>query len=322
MTDREEPSAVGPGPPDAAATPDVPADLPARGTAGSPGSARPPRNRTARFAWGSLAVILVAVIGLVTYALTDPPVTLETVQRTTAAPEVVAELAKVPASVFDTVGATAPDTTLAAPAVLSGQPPLQSAGKPEVLYVGAEYCPFCGAERWPLIVALSRFGRFTGLKNMQSAPLSVFPGTQTFSFVGAGYASRYLAFSGVELYSDAVNARGSFARIDTLTPIQTLAVARYGGRPAAGAASGTYPFVDIGNRMVATTSAFSPAVLVKQSQAAIAGGLSQADNPITQAVVASANQLTAGMCAVTRQQPATVCTSRGVRDAAASLGMG
>ena len=228
MTDRQEPSAAGPGPPDDAA----PADPAARGTAGTPGSARPPRNRTARFAWGSLAVILVAVIGLVTYALTDPPVTLETVQRTTAAPEVVAQLAKVPASVFDTVGVAAPDTTLAAPAVLSGQPPLQSAGKPEVLYVGAEYCPFCAAERWPLIVALSRFGRFTGLKNMQSAPLSVFPGTQTFSFVGAGYASRYLAFSGVELYSDAVDGRGSFARIATLTPVQAFTVARYGGRSA------------------------------------------------------------------------------------------
>ena len=321
MTEREEPSAAGLGPPDAAdaaAAPEAPAGLPARGAAGSAGPARPPRNRTARFAWGSLAVILVAVIGLVTYALTDPPVTLETVQRTAAAPEVVAELAKVPASVFDTVGASAPDTTLTAPAVLSGQPSLQSAGKPEVLYVGAEYCPFCGAERWPLIVALSRFGRFTGLKNMQSAALSVFPGTPTFSFVGAGYASRYLAFSGVELYSDAVDARGSFARIATLTPIQALAVARYGGRPAVGA----YPFIDIGNRMVTTTAAFSPAVLVKQSQAAIAGDLSQADNPITQAVVASANQLTAGMCAATGQRPATVCTSRGVRDAAASLGMG
>ena len=107
-------------------------------------------------------------------------------------------------------------------------------------------------------MALSRFGRFTGLKNMQSAPLSVFPGTQTFSFVGAGYASRYLAFTGVELYSDAVNARGSFARIATFTPVQAFTVARYGGRSAAGAASGTYPFVDVGNRMVTTDLGLQP----------------------------------------------------------------
>jgi len=279
---------------------------------------RLPSNRSAQLAWGAVAVILVAVIALVTYALTDSPVTLRAVQRTTAAPEVVAQLAKVPTSVFDAVGATAPDTTLAAPTVVTGQPVLQSGGKPVVLYVGAEYCPFCAAERWPLIVALSRFGQFAGLKTMQSAPLSVFPGTQTFSFVGAAYTSRYLAFTGVELYSDAIDAQGSFARIATLTPVQALALARY-GTPLT---TGTYPFVDIGNRMVTSTSGFSPAVLVKQSQAAIAGGLNQADSPTTQAVVASANQLTAGMCAVTGQRPATVCTSKGVREAAASVGMG
>ena len=140
-----------------------------------------------------------------------------------------------PASVFDSVGASAPATDLGAlPTVLTGQPVLKSAGKPEVLFVGAEYCPFCAAERWPLIVALSRFGHFTGFKNMQSAQLSVFPDTQTFSFVGSTYTSRYLAFTGVELYSDAVDAHGAFARIATLTPVQTALVARYGsGRPTA-----------------------------------------------------------------------------------------
>jgi hypothetical protein len=285
-------------------------------------SVRRPRNRTAQFAWGAVAVILAAVIALVTYALTDPPVPRQTVRRATTAPDVVAQLAKVPPSVFDAVGASAPDTTLVAPTVLSGQSLLRAGGKPEVLYVGAEYCPFCGSERWPLIVALSRFGYFTGLKNMQSAPLSVFPATQTFSFVGSTFTSRYLSFVGVELYSDAVNAEGAFARITTLTPVEALALARYGSRRGSGASPGTYPFVDIGNRMVTSTSAFSPAVMVKQSQAAVAGGLSQADNPITQAVVASANQLTAGMCAVTGQQPVRVCTSKGVRDAVTSLEMG
>jgi Domain of unknown function (DUF929) len=282
---------------------------------------RPRRNRTAQFAWAAVAVILVAVIALVTYALTDPPPTPQKVQRTTAAPDVVAQLAKVPTSVFDTVGATAPDTALVAPTVLYGQPLLAVGGKPEVLYVGAEYCPFCASERWPLIVALSRFGHFTDLKNMQSAALSVFPGTQTFSFVGSTYASRYLAFSGVEIYSDAVDTRGTYARIATLSPAQALAVAHYGNRPGTTAAPGGYPFVDVGNRMTLSTSSFSPALLVKQSQAAIAGDLSQAASPITQAVVASANQLTAGMCMATAQQPTAVCTSKGVRDAAASLGV-
>ena len=64
------------------------------------------RNRTARFAWGAVAVILVAVIALVTYALTDPTPRQQAVQRAATAPAVVAQLANVPMSVFDAVGTT------------------------------------------------------------------------------------------------------------------------------------------------------------------------------------------------------------------------
>jgi hypothetical protein len=35
-------------------------------------------------------------------------------------------------------------------------PHLTSSGKPEILYVATEYCPYCAVENWPLIVALSR----------------------------------------------------------------------------------------------------------------------------------------------------------------------
>src|ERR1700721_1365736 len=56
---------------------------------------------------------------------------------------------------------------LSAPTVVYGNP-LSSGGKPEVLYVGTEFCPYCMAESWPLIVALSRFGQFTGLRTSRS----------------------------------------------------------------------------------------------------------------------------------------------------------
>ncbi len=36
-------------------------------------------------------------------------------------------------------------------------------GKPQFLYIGAEYCPYCAAQRWATIVALSRFGTFSKL---------------------------------------------------------------------------------------------------------------------------------------------------------------
>jgi len=46
---------------------------------------------------------------------------------------------------------------------------LTADGKPLVLYVGEESCPYCAAERWSLILALSKFGNFTGLKYMLSS---------------------------------------------------------------------------------------------------------------------------------------------------------
>ena len=281
----------------------------------------PSRNRTARFAWGAVAVILVGVVVLVVLALTGPPRTPGVVHRVATSSDVIAAMAKVPESVFDSVGVTAPDSALTAPRVLTGQPPLSSTGKPEVLFIGADYCPFCGAERWPLIVALSRFGHFTSLHNMQSAQLSVFSDLQTFSFVGSAYTSRYVAFTGVELYSGAADIDGAFTRIARLTPTESAMLARYGAGPTTGSGPASYPFVDIDNTMVTSTAGFSPAIIVGQSQSAIVAALSQPDSPIGEAIVSSANYLTAGICLATDQQPQSVCSSRGVRTAAQALGV-
>lgn len=279
-----------------------------------------PHNRSTRFVWGAVVVILIGVIAIVVYALAGPPESNGTVRRAPTSAAVMAELAGIPPSVFDAVGVSTAAIPLTAPTVVDGAP--VSAGKPEVLYVGAEFCPFCAAERWPLIVALSRFGRFTALTNMQSAASSVFPGTQSFSFVGAIYSSRYLTFTGIELYSDAVGTDGTYARIADLTPTQSALLSRYAGQRSPAGDPGAYPFVDIAGLLVTSTSGFSPGVLAGLSQSAIAGALDQAKEPSTQAIVASANYLTAGICRATHGQPVPVCTSKGVRSAAAALQLG
>lgn len=275
--------------------------------------------RTTRFAWGAVVVILIAVVALVLYALAGTPASSGVVHRSPASSAVMTELGTVPTSVFDAVGIRS-TTPLVVPTVLSHQPPLAAGGRPEVLFVGAEYCPFCAAERWPLIVALSRFGRFTALDNMQSAPQSVFPALQSFTFVGTAYTSRYVSFTGLELYSDSVDGDGVFTRIATLDPDQAALLDRYDDGVPSG--PGSIPFVDIDNTMVTSTSGFSPATLVGHPQAAIAGSLTETGAPIGQAIVASANYLTAGICRATGQQPPGVCDSRGVRSADAALGPG
>ena len=108
---------------------------------------------------------------------------------TAAASDVIAGVTGVPAATFDAVGVSG---DLVAPHALpEGTPPIEADGKPLVLYVGAEYCPYCAAERWPLAVALSRFGTFSDLGQTESAGIpEAYPHTPTLSFHGSSYTSR------------------------------------------------------------------------------------------------------------------------------------
>ena len=67
---------------------------------------------------------------------------------------VVDKVTSVPASTLDTVGKGGFTGKIE---TITGNPkPLTANGKPELLYVGAEFCPYCGAMRWAEIVALSQ----------------------------------------------------------------------------------------------------------------------------------------------------------------------
>ena len=70
----------------------------------------------------------------------------------------------VPDSVLEQVGLLAGGASgPTAPTSLQGQPPLTDHGLPAVVYVGAEFCPYCAVQRWALLVAFSRFGTFSNL---------------------------------------------------------------------------------------------------------------------------------------------------------------
>src|ERR1700722_14197678 len=76
---------------------------------------------------------------------------------------------------------------------------LTSGGKPEIVYVGAEYCPYCAAERWALTAALSRFGTFSNLHYIHSSSTDVYPSTPTLTFYKSTYTSKYVDFQPVEI---------------------------------------------------------------------------------------------------------------------------
>src|SRR6478735_2329724 len=58
-------------------------------------------------------------------------------------------------------------------------------GKPELLYVGGEFCPICAAQRYSVLAALTRFGTFSNVSSIISSENQV----PTFTFHGASYKS-------------------------------------------------------------------------------------------------------------------------------------
>lgn len=199
-------------------------------------------------------------------------------------------------SVVKTGGLGNPLTPVAATPVLK-----DSGGKPIVLYVGGEFCPYCAAERWSLVVALSRFGTFSDLKLSQSSSTDVYPDTRTFSFAGSHYTSQYITFQGVEVADRAQQP------LETLTAEQQAVMAKYDAPPYTQSRGGV-PFTSVANQYLAANSGFSPRLIEGLSWEEIASRLSNPQDPATRGIVGNANYLTAAICQATDQQPASVCT--------------
>jgi hypothetical protein len=192
-------------------------------------------------------------------------------------------------------------------------------GLPLVTYLGAEYCPFCAGERWPLIVALSRFGTFSGLQQSHSASDDVYPNTPTFSFAGSTYTSPYLEFNPVELQSN-VRAGNSYQQLQTPTPAQTNLLRMYDAPPYVPAsAAGSIPFIDFAGQYLASGASYDVGTLRGMTQEQIAAALADPSTPQAQAILGSANALTAAICTATGNQPADVCSDPAVASLQASL---
>lgn len=247
-----------------------------------------------------------------------------------ASTAVVAELSHVPASVFNAVGVTSPVAQVTPPQALDGQPALTStsasgATLPEVFYYGAEYCPYCAAQRWPTIIALSRFGTFKGLGNMSSSA-SDFAGTPSFTFIKATYTSKYLVFKSVEADSNVFDsATDNWVPLQKPTAAQQALFVKYDtSKYVTGYTAqddGSIPFISLGNKFLVAGASYTPATLANLSRNQIAAGLTEATNPVTQAIITSANEQTAAFCTLTKQQPGNVCNSSGVMAAKKSMGL-
>ncbi len=248
-----------------------------------------------------LVVVLIVVLIVVKATSTTSSKTASGTPPATEAPTPTAlltSLASIPptqlAQALQSAGSGVP-----APSKVTDAP-VTDGGKPQVLYVGAGYCPYCAAERWPLVTALLQFGTFTGLTDSHSSSVDINPNTPTFSFHGAAYTSQYLAFAGVETTSN--QPQGNFyAPLDTPTAAQQALLEKY--------THGSIPFIDLGGRSVMTSAQYDGKILAGLTVAQIAAQVTDPSTQIGVAVEASAATLVRELCQLTGGKPATVCAS-------------
>ena len=241
-----------------------------------------------------LAVLIAAFFVIRWYTTPLPPKAPSA--DTTA--QVISIITNLPSSEFDTVGQGTANNLIKP---ISGSTLTGATGKPEVMYIGAEFCPFCAAQRWPLIIALSRFGTFSGLQTTTSSSSIEDPNTITFTFRSATYTSQYIDFHAVETSDRDQN------------PLQTPSASdqqlwsRYDS-------DGTIPFLDFANHYSSTGAYYGPGVISGMSWLALADTLRQADSSQSKAIIGSANLITAAICKVNADQPGSVCSGATIQN--------
>jgi hypothetical protein len=184
-------------------------------------------------------------------------------------------------------------------------------GKVGVLYVGADFCPYCAALRWPLTLALMRFGSFQGLEAMRSNARDVYPDTTTLSFADAGYTSPLVRFQSVE------TADRDGKQLQSLDGEAAALFKQYDAEPYTSNPGGI-PFVDIGGHWLLLGSSVNPQEIGTADWGSIAHELAT-PSKLAEDVLPQANLITAAICEATGQKPQAVCAAPGVVASAGAL---
>jgi hypothetical protein len=217
------------------------------------------------------------------------------VRESDAPPAIVRQATTVPLSVI----ARASPGQVAAPLQEVAKPgaPLTTHGKATIVFVSEESCPFCAAERWSLVVALSHFGTWSNLGSTRSSATDVYPNTATFSFRSVHYHSAEITLRTTELADNLGHP------LQAETPLDAKLIATYDVPPFVNSAdqSGAVPFLDIANRFILAGAQYNPQVLAGLSAAQIAGQLRDPSSPVAQAIDGSAKVVVAAIDQILHQ---------------------
>lgn len=174
-----------------------------------------------------------------------------------------------------------------------------------VLYVGADFCPYCAGQRWGLMLTLLRFGKFSGLHYMLSSASDVYANTPTVTFQHARYQSRYVSFHAVETTDRDRHSlmMPNAAQTNILDTFDAPPYVRF---------AGSIPFVYVDGRYLVRQLLVRPTELTHMDWQQIATTLANPDSTLFRSVMPRVNLMTAAICHLDGGKPADVCTAPGV----------
>jgi thiol-disulfide isomerase/thioredoxin len=177
-------------------------------------------------------------------------------------------------------------------------------GKPTMLYIGADFCPYCAITRWGMVIAMLRFGNFTTLHYMTSSATDVYPNTPTFTFYNSSYQSNLISF--IELEEET----NTYKTLQSPTVLENNVFTKYDldNPNVPSQLKGGIPFIDYGNISIQAAAEVDPQVVKGYDWAQIIGLLNNTNSPVTQALVGEANVFTAQICKMTNNSDPAVCS--------------
>lgn len=268
-------------------------------------------------AFAAVLVIIGGIVGLKVAGVFTPKKAAPAAAASSADASLLKTIASVPLATLNSVGI---GTSSNPPIKVSTPTALTANGKPKVLYVGAEYCPYCAAERWGMAVALSRFGTLSGLGVTHSSSTDIDPNTPTLSFHGSSFVSKYITFTPYEETTNQPNSAGTgYVALDTVPAEDEALATKYDAPPYISGTKGAIPFVDFGGNYILSGASYDPSILAGKTQTQVAAALSDPTSAIAKSIDGTANVLTATICSATKQEPADVCTQPGVVLATSAL---
>ena len=157
-------------------------------------------------------------------------------------------------------------------------------GKLFVFFMGAEYCPYCAAERWAIVRALQKFGQWSGLnQTMSAARDEQFLNLPTYDFTEATYTSTHIEFVSRETKDR------EFKPLQKLLKAEEKLVHKYNSKKE-------IPFLLIGGRFMQIGSGFTPKIFIGHTFRQTETELKKSESEIRKTIDEEASCIAALLC--------------------------